>query len=258
MGDGWDWSVAGEYWPLVRNGAVVSIILTIVTIVTASLLGAVLGVVAVAARGVLRPIAWLVLAWIELLEALPLLVVLVWIYLAVPGTWTWLNEWLVRFYAQSATAAGSVETEVLRAAAHPAFATAFVALTLGVSARIAVIIRRGVARVPEELVDAARAQGMGGFLRLRRVVGPATFRASVTAIARTYLTTFKLTTLAAFIGCGEMLQVAHTAVEEHGHALEILTLVAIVFLVIALPSSWMISALERSRWLRRSDLRSVS
>ncbi len=258
MADGWHWNVVGEYWPLVRNGAIVSVILTVLSIVAGATLGVLLGLITLAARGLLRPLAWIVLAAVELIEALPLLVLLVWLYLALPEAWTWLHELLVRFYAQTGTAAGAVETEVLRAASHPAFATAFVALTIGVAARIAVIIRRGAATVPPSLVETAKAQGMNAFVRLRRVVGPATFRASVTAVARTCLATFKLTTLAAFIGCSEMLNVAHRAVATDGHALEILTMVAVVFLVIALPSSWMISALERSRWLKRSVARTAS
>ena len=64
MDDGWDWGVAGEYWPLVRNGAIVSVVLTLITIALGTALGVAMGLIVTTVRGFLRPLAWIVLAWI--------------------------------------------------------------------------------------------------------------------------------------------------------------------------------------------------
>lgn len=71
---------------------------------------------------------------------------------------------------------------------------------------------------------------------LRRVILPETFRSTLPALVAMYITMFQFTTLAAFIGCSELLNTVFTAGNASYRYLELYTVLAAIYLVVLLPS----------------------
>ncbi len=247
----WNWKVVGDYLPAFINGAVVTILLTIIVIFVGTVLGTAFGVVLADKRPVLRPLRWLVVAYVELLRALPVLVLLIWMHYVAPQTTTWMYNILGSIHDMLSSNIGERGEAILRGITSRAFATASVALSLNLSAFVADIVRSGIANVPTPLVDAAKSLGMCRWTCLRRVILPEALRASVAAMVAMYITMFKFTTLAAFIGCSELLNTVFTAGNSSYRYLELYTMLAVVYLAILLPSTYFAKRLEQSKWLQR-------
>ncbi len=248
----WDWEVVRRYSPAFRNGTIVTLLLTVIIIVVGTLLGTVLGVLQASTRPALKPIRWLVTAYVELLRGLPVLVFLIWLHYVAPQSSAWLYNAIAAIHDLLRPHIGKLGNAIMNGISSRAFATAALALSLNLSAFVADIVRSGVTSVPRPLVDAAKSLGMGSWLRLRRVILPETFRASLPALVAMYITMFKFTTLAAFIGCSELLNTVFTAGNSSYRYLELYTMLAAVYLVVLLPSTWCARRLENTRWFRRS------
>jgi polar amino acid transport system permease protein len=248
----WDWSVVGRYWPAFASGALVTVLLTIIVIAAGTVLGTGLGVIYATTIRELRPVRWIIRAYVELLRALPVLVLLIWLHYVVPQSSAWLYHSTTGVLDILRSEVGAMDGPTGRAIGTRAFASAAVALSLNLAAFVADVVRAGIAGVPRPLIDAAKALGMGKWLRLRRVLLPEAFRASLPALVALYITMFKFTTLAAFIGCSELLNTVFTAGNNSYRYLELYTMLAAVYLAILLPATWFARRLEQSRWFRRA------
>lgn len=254
----WKWQVLSDYWPAFVAGGVVTVALTVAIVTVGTFLGTLLGVVLASKTRLLTAARCATVLYVELLRALPVLVLLIYLHYVVPQSSRWLygllqqcDAWIRPCVDDVGGRTGDILGAILTGIASRPFATAAVALSLNLSAFVADIIRNGIENVPRPLVDAARSLGMNWWLRLRRVVLPETLRASVAALVAMYITMFKFTTLASFIGCSELMNVVYTAGNRSYRYLELYTALAGVYLVILLPSVILAKRLERSPWLRR-------
>ena len=125
------------------------------------------------------------------------------------------------------------------------------ALVVGIaiynSAFIAENVRASISSVPHGQREAARSLGLGPGRTMRLVVLPQALRTLLPPLTSHYLNIIKSTTLGAAIAYPEILQIfARTVLNQSGHAVEVMTLVAAVFLAINLAVSALIG-----RWDRR-------
>ncbi|MBI2929068.1 MAG: amino acid ABC transporter permease [Verrucomicrobia bacterium] len=247
----WQWSVLNDYWPAFRNGAVVTVLLTAVIVVVGSLLGIAFGVLLADKSRALAPARWLVWIVVETLRALPVLVVLVYFHYVLTGSSAWLHKLLTMLAGAVQPEPGTMSDAILKTVASRPFATSVVALSLNLSAFVADIIRNGILGVPKPLIDAAKSLGMGPWLRLRRVILPEALRTSLAGLVAMFITMFKFTTLAAFIGCNELMNVVYTAGNSSYRYLELFTMLAFAYLVILMPATFAARRVEQSRWLQR-------
>ena len=246
----WQWSIVGDHGPALLEGAVVTILLTLIVLGIGGLVGLAMGTIRTRRARSLRAVGAAIDTYVWIFNGLPVLVVLLLVYLAVPGSAGWLNEMLIGVEQAAVPHAGGTEAGVLGAVAAPSFAAATIALSLWLSARLACIVRRGLESTPGSVIDAYRAQGMGGFMLVRHAIIPEAFRRSLPELISATTTTILLTTLAAFIGCAELLHVAYTAGLQSGHPAELLTVAALFYLVVIAPLATLQTCLRRSRWLR--------
>jgi polar amino acid transport system permease protein len=252
MGDaGWQWSVVTEHAGALGQAAAVTVLLSVITIVAGTALGILLGVALASRSAWARVAAWLVAVPMGLAGVLPIVVLLLWLHHAVPQSSAWLHEAFGRLAAALGPGAGAAEAAVLEGVASRPFATATLGLTIVLTAAVGGIVRSGIAAVPATLVDAAKSQGMGRVMRMRRVILPEALRAGVVPLLTAYLSTFRLTTLAAFIGCNELVLVAYTMGTETSHDRELLTVLALAYMAFLLPATFVVKHLERSRWITR-------
>jgi len=134
------------------------------------------------ALGRLSPIAairWPVTVYIEGMRALPVFLVILFSYLALPR--------IIGFHLTP-------------------FAAGVIAMSAFTAALVAEIVRAGILAVPTGIVEAARSQGFRIGDRMRLIVLPIALRSMVPALTAQFVTLLKDTSLTAVIGNLELLR----------------------------------------------------
>jgi polar amino acid transport system permease protein len=163
-------------WPKSLGGVALTLELSLIGIVLATLLGFLVGYMRFAGP---RPIRWLAAGYVELLRNIPLLVLVFWAYFAPP------------YFGFESTK----------------FASVLVAIVLFNAAYLAEIVRSGLLSVPVGQVEAARAMGMSSLQLALYVQLPIAAYATIPAMTGRYITLLKGTSLAFLIGLAEVTEV---------------------------------------------------
>jgi putative glutamine transport system permease protein len=130
----------------------------------------------------LSPLAfvrWPAIVYIEVVRALPVLLIVLFAYLGLP------NLVGVKFSP---------------------FTAAVIALTAFTAALVAEIVRAGILSVPRGVVEAAESQALSGAARLRLIVLPIALRRMTPALTAQFVTLLKDTSLTAVIGNLDLLR----------------------------------------------------
>lgn len=212
----WTFYEVWRYREALWSGLVVTAELNFVVL----LLGTVFG----AAVGMLRLSRW---AWVrvsarsyvDLFRSFPALVLLVWLFFALPL----LPGLHVRFSSFTCAAAG---------------------LALNLSAFVAEIVRAGVLAVPKHHIDSAQVMGFSRLQVWRYVTMPIAGRIMLAPLFGQYINQVKLSVLASVIAVPELLHTINTISTETFRPLELYTALAIIFLAILIPCTWLQSYLE--------------
>ncbi|GBD47330.1 amino acid ABC transporter permease [Methylopila sp. Yamaguchi] len=120
----------------------------------------------------------------------------------------------------------------------PEFAALVVALSIYTGGFIAEIVRAGIKAVSHGQSEAAASLGLKPNLSTRLVVIPQAMRVMIPPLTSQYLNLTKNSSLAAFIGYPELVQVfAGTTLNQTGQAIEIIAITMGCYLVISLVTS---------------------
>ena len=119
----------------------------------------------------------------------------------------------------------------------PEFAALLAGLVVYTAAFIAEIVRAGILAVPRGQTEAALSLGLSRGQILRLIVLPQALRVIVPPLTSQYLNLAKNTPLAIAIGYPDLVAVSNTVINQTGQAVEGVTLVMGVFLVISLALS---------------------
>lgn len=214
----WDFSIVWLHLDVFINGALITLALTFWSVIFGTVGGVLLGL------GRLSRSRWIhfpAIGIIEVFLALPVLVLLVWIYFCAPMLGLSLSGFL----------------------------TAVVSLSLSLSAFAAEVVRSGIAAIPSGQLEAGRALGMSRFQVLRKIVAPQALRIITPPMLGQYLTTLKMSSLASVIAVYELLHSAQNLISVTYRPLEVYTTIAIVYLIMILPISVLTRKLEaRYAW----------
>lgn len=164
-------------------------------------------------------------AFVELFLALPVLVLLVWVYYCAP---LFLGINLSGFW------------------------TAVLVLSLSLSAFVAEIVRAGLLAVPRGQVEAARVLGMTRLQALIWITVPQALRVITPPLLGMYISTLKLSSLASIIAVYELLHSAQNLIMNTYRPLEVYTTVAAVYLILILPFVLVTRHLEAVKGWRMS------
>ncbi|MFF5159250.1 amino acid ABC transporter permease [Streptomyces sp. NPDC000348] len=116
------------------------------------------------------------------------------------------------------------------------FRLAVLGLILYTSAFVCEALRSGINTVPVGQAEAARAIGLSFGQVLSNVVLPQAFRSSVVPLANVLIALIKNTTVAAAIGVAETALLMKEMIENEAQLLLISAVVALVFVVLTLPT----------------------
>ena len=210
-----DWSVVWTHRDALLQGALVTVLLTALTMLIAVPGGIVLMLLRQSRLRVLRAVGT---AIVEFFRNLPLILLVYWAYYVVP---------------------------ILVDVQLSAFATGLVALALNVSAYNAETFRAGVNSIRKAQTDAALAIGMSQWQATRKIVLPQAVRRILPVLASTWVSLFKDTSLVSVIAVGDL---AHTALQIRSQTfrvLEMLTAMAALYWLMGYPQAKLVDWIHR-------------
>ena len=216
----WNFSIIYQYREIFVKGLYVTAELTIISIVFSVILGLIVSL----SRMSRNPIIFYPsVAYIEFLRAMPIMILLVWIYYCLP---------------------------IIMGIKLGGMASSIIALTVYSSAFYAEIFRAGIQSIEKGQLDAAKAVGMTPFLSFRRIILPQAFRRTLPPFISQCILVFKNTTLCYALAVPEILYQGESLSMDTFRPLEILTVIAVVFVLIVIPITLVVNILEKRRLIK--------
>ena len=218
----WGWYVVNPWHPkgasnlrflLAGLWATVSISLCAIA------LSVVLGLLLAVAGMVRNPLARAInRGYVEVFRAIPLLVLLLWVYYGLP---------------------------VLLGLQFGVFVAGVLTLAMSDAAFEAEVFRAGIQSVPRGQLEAADALGLTWAQRFRLVVMPQAIRSILPALGNQFVYVMKMSSLVSVIGYQELTRRANELNVSEYRPLEIYTLLVFEYLALILVVSWGVRRLER-------------
>jgi polar amino acid transport system permease protein len=200
-----DFSPLLDSWRFLVSGLGLTILLSITAVVASFVLG-----LAVALGRLYGP-AWLtavLVFYIDSMRAIPVFVVLVWIYFAVP---------------------------IISGHTFAPFWAALTGITIHVAAYVAEVVRAGLTSIRKGQVQAGLAIGMSAPQILRHILLPQAIVRMLPAFGSIISVTIKDTAIAAVIAVPELMRQAETLAGQTYRPIEIFTTVMVVYFLLIFP-----------------------
>lgn len=206
-----DWEVVTQYLPLLLSGTVVTIEVSVLTLLIATILGTFLALARMSKAKALRGPASV---YIWIMRGIPQLLVLFFIYYAAPSFGLRL----------------------------PAFVAAVIGMSLNSIAYNAEIIRAGIESIPHAQTESARAVGMSYPQTMWRIILPQATRVIIPPYINNAILLVKNTALVSVITVPDLMLNAQQVVSSTYRSFEILGTAGVIYL--ALTSVLMVA----QRW----------
>lgn len=174
----------------------------------------------------IRPLAAVAGLYVNLLRALPLILVIFWFYFLVPYIGAWL------------TGAG-------RPVSVGGFTSALITFTLFEAAYFCEIMRAGIQSVPRGQVAAGYALGLNYWQMMRSVVLPQAFRNMTPILLTQVIILFQDTSLVYVLSLTDFLGAATKVAQRDGRLIEMYMFVAVVYFIISYAASLFVQRLQK-------------
>jgi glutamine transport system permease protein len=186
---------------------------------TAILISVLMGIVlAVSLLSRYRSLRWGARSYVEIFRAIPLLVLLLWVYYGLP---------------------------VVSGLQFDAFAAGVMSLALSDAAFEAEVFRAGLQSVAKGQREAAETLGLSRWATLRHIVFPQAIRTILPALGNQFVYVLKMSSLVSVIGLQEFTRRANELNVTEYRPLEIYTFLVFEYLLLILLTSWGVRLLER-------------
>jgi len=200
-----DFSVVTDHWRFLASGVGITLLLSVVSGLTSLVAGLFVALLRLYGPRVLRVA---VVLYIDSMRAIPVLVVLVWTFFALP---------------------------ILTGLTMPPFVAALVGLTVHLAAYAAEIVRAGVESVRPGQTRAALALGMSRAQIVRRIVLPQAIVRMLPAFGSLLSITIKDTAIASVIAVPELMRQSETLAGQSFQPIEVYTFAMLVYFVVLFP-----------------------
>ena len=200
-----DFSVVTDHWRFLASGIGITLLLSVVSGLTSLVAGLVVALLRLYGPRALRLV---VVLYIDSMRAIPVLVVLVWSFFALP---------------------------ILTGLTMPPFVAALAGLTVHLAAYAAEIVRAGVESVRPGQTRAALALGMSTAQIVRRIILPQAIVRMLPAFGSLLSITIKDTAIASVIAVPELMRQSETLAGQSFQSIEVYTFAMLVYFVILFP-----------------------
>lgn len=215
------WNLLPSLLPVLLDGARLTVVLTLGTLLIGTPLGLLVALAARSANPMLRGSATL---FVESIRGTPLLLQIYVLYFVLPAV---LPRW---------------------GAALGPLASGLAALSINCAAYCAEIFRSGIDGIDKGQSEAARALGMNSRQTLRFVVLPQAFRRVLPPLTNEAVALLKDSSLVSVVALSELMRVGKELVTRNGSPSTVYLAVAVLYLAMTLP----LTVLSRA-WERRLD-----
>ena len=218
----WGWYVFNPALPkglgnieFLVSGVGMTLALSVTAIVISVMMGLLL---AVSLLSPFKALRWSARTYVECFRAIPLLVLLLWVYYGLP---------------------------VVSGLQFGAFAAGVMSLALSDAAFEAEVFRAGLQSVARGQREAAETLGLSRWITLRYVVFPQAIRTILPALGNQFVYVLKMSSLVSVIGLQEFTRRANELNVTEYRPLEIYTFLVLEYLLLILLASWGVRSLER-------------
>lgn len=210
-----DWSLIWDNIPILLQGAVITIQITVMAVGCGFFIGM---IAAVANLSRFKIVRLLVKCYVELFRGTPLLVQIFMIYFALPM--------------------------VIGQSINP-YVAAVTACSINSGAYVSEIFRAGIQSIDKGQMEAGRSLGLTWAQTMRYIVMPQAFKAIIPPLGNEFIAMMKDTSLVSVIGFEELTRRGQLIIARTYGSFEIWTAVAIIYLIMTLSISQLVAFLER-------------
>ena len=208
---------------VIKTGLMVTLYVTIVSYVTALVLGLIIGIMRVSKNPILFHLSTL---YVELMRGFPVLALVLWIgFVMAP---------MIRTATDGKIALSSLQGAIL-------------GLSLGYAAYLAEVYRSGIESIPKGQMEAARSLGMGYPQAMLYVILPQAIRRVVPPLANDFVALLKDSSLVSVLAVADLLQSSRLYVSRTFRVFEGYNSMALVYLALTLLFILIVRVVEK-RW----------
>ena len=221
-----------EVITIVSKGIWVTIFVTIVTFMLASAFGLLLAVGSLSRFLVFRQMARF---YIEIVRGIPILVLLFYIaFVGAPALVVAIN-WAIE----------PLGFDPMRTRDLSMMWKAILALTIGYAAFIAEVFRAGIQAVEPGQIEAAKALGLNGWQRFRKIIFPQAIRTILPPLGNDFIALIKDSSLVSVLGVADITQLGKIYAAGSFRFFETYNIVAYVYLMMTVTLSLALRRFER-------------
>lgn len=221
MGFDFKYSVMWESVPLLLTGMKLTIIITIFGLLTGFFLGAVTGLMKISRNKIVRKIAGV---YIESIRGTPIMVQVMFIYFGLP---------------------------MALGMRIPPMAAGIVAIAVNSGAYIAEIVRGAFQSIEAGQTEAGRSIGLTHFQAMYYIIWPQALKRMIPALGNQFIISLKDTSLLVVVGVGELTRTGQEIIASNFRAFEVWLTVALMYLVMTLSLSKILSIIEKKLDINR-------
>ena len=196
------------------SGITTTIYISIVSIVLAMIIGL---IVALPSLSDNKFLTYFNIGYVEIVRAIPLLVLILWIYYGLP---------------------------IMLGISFSPFVSGIIALTISESAFQAEIFRAGINSINKGQHEVAGSLGMDFWKKMRFVIFPQAIKVVLPALGNQFVYVLKMSSLVSIIGIGDLTRKANELVTTTYRPLEIYTFLILEYLILILVVSYFVRKLE--------------
>jgi len=224
MFSNFDFSVIANSWVyLFQVGMLFTLKLTVLAMLGGVALGTLL---AMARLSSLRVLSLAAAGYVNLVRAVPLVLVIFWFYFLVP----YIAAWLI----------GAAEPVKVGT-----FLSALVTFTLFQAAYYCEIMRGGIQAIPRGQVQAALALGMNYWQTMSKIVLPQAFRNMLPVLLTQTIVLFQDVSLVYVLSIPDFVGAASKIAQRDGRLVEMYLFVALVYFILCTLLSWLVRRMQR-------------
>ena len=196
------------------SGLTTTIFISIISIIISIFLGLVIAIPSLAKN---RFLTYLNIGYVEIVRAIPLLVLILWIYYGLP---------------------------IMTGISFSPFVSGIIALSISESAFQAEIFRAGINSIKKAQWEAGSSLGLSFFRKLRFIILPQAIKNILPAIGNQFVYVLKMSSLVSIIGIGDLTRKANELVVTTYRPLEIYTFLILEYFFLILIVSYLVRKLE--------------
>ena len=197
------------------SGMGVTIYISLISIIISMILGFIVAIPSLAKN---KFLTYINIGYVEIVRAIPLLVLILWIYYGFP---------------------------IMTGLSFSPFVSGIIALAISESAFQAEIFRAGINSIKKSQWEAGSSLGLTFYKRLRLVILPQAIKNILPALGNQFVYVLKMSSLVSIIGIADLTRKANELVVSTYRPLEIYTFLILEYLILILVVSFFVRKLEK-------------